>query len=1007
MIQRCRWFLLLLLVSLFAFLITSLPAAAQSDEVSISGTVIDQSGARVTGAKIDLLSNATGLHRNTVTDSDGIYHFPALPIGNYQISISKEGFSSIQIPNIELVIGQPRVVDVRLKVGEISNTVQVSETVDYLNRSTAEVGGLVESEQIKEIPISGRNWASLMLLAPGAINYGDGAQRSIRFSGHSLDDSNFTFDGIDSSGVQEQTQKADTRLNIALDAISEFRVSTGVYTAESGTAGGAQINVISKAGTNQFKGSTFYALRNDALDARSPFDDPAAGLPPFTLHQFGGSFGGPIIKNKAFFFANYEGLRQSLGQTFINIVPNDAFRAQVLATSPVLKPILDAYPTGGTPVPNTMTNRITNVATDTVQEDAGMLRFDYLFSDKTTFYARYNIDNAYIDNPQDALGTHNVIPHVPTNVVFQLQHSFTPRTLNEWKFGFNRANYHNYTYGSAPLDVSVGGDFDGVSGTSLDTEVGNTFSFIDNLTMVRGRHTLKAGVDIRRIQLNNSGNTLTTSSISYASATDFMNNAADSATYLQGEGVVGNRRTFSQGYFQDEFKATRTFTMTMGLRYEYYSVAHEILNRSAVVDIQNCGGFCPKGTPYYDPNTHDFGPRLGLAWSPSVFHGKTVVRTGYGIYYGANQNDDFSDPAESAVPRYSLSSSDFPALSYPLVAFLNPANQLFSPKAIDRHRKDLSYQNWDLMIQQQLPGNLVAQVGYVGSAGHHLFDKRTVNLIDPTTGKRPLAGFGSFGLKENQGNNNFNAMQASVERRFVNGLLFQMNYMWSHGITDASIGSGEAVSVENQNCRACDRSDTNIDVRHTLTTNGVYQLPFGPGKALLGGNGIVSRFLGGWSLAGMASARTGLPLNVTISRKASALPDGNTSGQRPNLVPGVSLYPAHQTIYNWLNPAAFAIPANGTWGNLGRYAARGPGNYEIDSSLTKNFKITETVGFNFRAAAFNLLNHPMWGNPSTSLGSFSGGKPSGSFGTITSILNTGATGTGAPRRIEFMMRLDF
>ena len=167
-------------------------------------------------------------------------------------------------------------------------------------------------------------------------------------------------------------------------------------------------------------------------------------------------------------------------------------------------------------------------------------------------------------------------------------------------------------------------------------------------------------------------------------------------------------------------------------------------------------------------------------------------------------------------------------------------------------------------------------------------------------------------------------MQASVERRFVNGLLFQMNYMWSHGITDASIGSGEAVSFENANCRACDRSDTNIDVRHTLTINGVYQLPFGPGKALLGGNGIVSRFLGGWSLAGMASARTGLPLNITISRKASALPDGNTSGQRPNLVPGVSLYPAHQSIYNWLNPAAFAIPANGTWGNLGRYARERP-----------------------------------------------------------------------------------
>ncbi|HKF56360.1 MAG TPA: TonB-dependent receptor [Blastocatellia bacterium] len=995
----------LYLVSAILFLTST--ATAQADRAAINGTIMDSAGAVVQGAKVSLLLPATGLRRETTTNGAGIYDFQALPTGSYKIAISKEGFKAVEIPDIDVVIGLPRTVDVHLEVGALTNTVQVTASVETLNRSSAEVGGTIESTQIKEIPISGRNWASLMLLAPGAINYGDGAQRAIRFSGHSLDDSNFTFDGVDTSGVQEQTQKADTRLNIALDAIAEFRVSTGVYTAESGAAGGAQVNVVSKTGTDQYHGSTFYAVRNDALDARSPFDLTPEGLPPFTLHQFGASFGGPIVKDKAFFYMNYEGLRQSLGQTFINFVPNAAFRAKVLATSPALKPILDAYPTGGTPVDD-ITDQITRVASDTIREDSGMIRFDYRFSDQTTMYARYNIDNAFIDNPSDAMGTHEVIPHIPTNVVLQLQHIFSPTTINEWKFGFNRANFHDFVLGTSPLDASPG-PFDGVSGNSLDTEVGNTFSYIDNLTMLRGRHTLKTGIDFRRIQLNNSGNTITTSSISFPSADDFINNHADSATLLQGEGVVGSRRTFYQGYFQDEFKATPNLTLNLGLRYEFYTVVHEILNRSAVVDIQGCGGFCPRGTPYYSPNYGDLGPRLGIAWAPAFLHGKTVIRTGYGIYYGANQNDDFSDPAESAVPRFSLSSSDFPALSYPLVAFLDPKNQLFTPKAIDRHRKDLSYQNWDFIVQEQLPGNFVAQVGYVGSKGSHLFTRHTINLLDPVTRKRPLAGFGQFGLKSNDGNNEFNALQANIERRFSNGLLFQLNYMWSHGITDASIGSGESVAFQNQSCRSCDRSDTNIDVRHVMTMDAVYQLPFGHGRRFFNESGPASWLLGGWSLAGIASARTGLPLNITVSRKSSDLPDGNTSSQRPNLVPGVPIYPANQTINNWLNPAAFALPAPGTWGNLGRFIARGPGNYEIDSSLTRNFKFSERFGLNLRAAAFNLFNHPMYSNPSGALGSFTGSspKPQASFGKITSILNDGATGTGAPRRVEFMLRFEF
>ncbi|MEO8053110.1 MAG: TonB-dependent receptor [Acidobacteriota bacterium] len=974
------------------------------DRAAISGTVTDATGAVVPAASIELKSPVTGFHRSVMTNQKGVYALTALALGTYNVTITKAGFAPATIENIDVQYSETRTINAKLEVQATAVAVDVQASSEAVNQTNAEIGGVIEAPQIKELPVSGRNWASLMLLAPGAINYGDGAQRSIRFAGHSLDDSNFTFDGVDSSGVQEQTQKADTRLNIALDAIAEFRVSTSNYTAESGAAGGAQINAVSKSGTNDYHGSGFYALRNDALDSRSPFDGDT--LPPFTLHQFGASVGGPVKKDKAFFYLNYEGLRQNLGHTFTNFVPNATFRAQVLAKSPVLKSIIDAYPIGQTPIDN-VTDQLTLVASDTIREDAGMARFDYRFDDANSMFVRYNIDNAYIDLPQDAIGVRNVIPHVPTNVVLQYERIISPRTVNEVKFGVNRANYHNYTYGTAPVAASPS-NFDGLSDTALDTEVGTTFSGIDNLTLVRGAHTLKFGIDIRRIRLNNSGNTLTTSTIDYASNEDFINNVADAASLNVGEGVVGNRRTFYGAYAQDEFKVTPNLTLNLGLRYEYYSVAHEILNRSAVVDIQGCGGYCPKGTPYYDPNTKDFGPRVGLAWSPSALHGKTTVRTGFGIYFGGNQNDDFSDPAESAVPRYKLTSDDFPALSYPLVAFLDPKTQLFSPKAIDRHRKDLYYENWSFTVQQQLPQNWLLETSYVGGEGHHLFSKYTVNLIDPATGTRPLSAFSSFGLKGNVGNNNFNALQVSVHRRFVHGLLFQSNYMWSHGIGDASTGSGSAISIQNMSCRACDRSSTDIDVRHNITINGIYELPFGPGKQFVT-SGLLSHFLGGWELAGIASARTGLPVNITMTRKANQLLDGNTSGQRPNLVPGVDIYAANHSIDNWFNPAAFAVPAAGTWGNLGRYIARGPGMFEIDSSLQKRFRVTEKLSLNFRAAAYNLLNHPVYNRPSGSLGSFNGkvSSASGSFGRITSIINDGAVGTGAPRRIEFMFRAEF
>jgi hypothetical protein len=1002
-----------LILCLFSFAATAL---SQVDRATLNGTVTDGSGAVVQQVMIELDSPATGLHREAATNSRGTYQVPALPIDVYKITMSKDGFKPEVFEKVEFQVGQPRTIDARLQVGTRTEVVEVTSS-EALNRSSAEVGIVIESEQIKQIPLDGRNWAGLMALAPGAINAGSGDQHDIRFNGRSLDDENYSFDGIDASGVQEQAQKADAHLNISLESISEFRVSSAVYTAESGAAGGAQINLVSKTGSNKFHGGVFEFLRNDIFDSKTYFDSNA--LPPLRMNQFGGDLGGPIRKDRTFFYMNYEGLRQSIGDTqSAAYVPNAAARTLILATSPSLGPLVNAFPKGVAPYAAApqWTDQTLPYGTDRTREDYGMARIDHKFNDSTTAYIRGNIDSAYLDQPADSAGARTLTDIVPENIVFALQKVFSPQLINEAKFGVNRSAWKPIVQGSAPTSLTVGGDvpWSGLTGSSAQEENGTTYSEIDNLTLLRGRSSYKFGVEIRRIQLNNSGNFLTTSDISYTSFNNFQNNLADSMDLDIAQGIVGLRRTFYMGYAQDEVKLTPNLTMNIGLRYEFYSVMHEVEGRSVTVSAA-CGGFCPLGGPFYQPNTKDFGPRFGLSWAPKVLNGKTVIRTGFGTYFGANQNDDFSDPTETLAHRYSAS-TNLPALQlyygYDLTQ-TSPLGSNTSAKAIDPNRKDLYYENWDFNIQQQLPHSFVAQVGYVGSGGRHLFSKITANGFLPETTTRPIPSLGTYGLKGNRANSSFNALQASLQRTFKNGFLWQSQYMWSHAITDGSIGAGEAVSVENNSCLACDRSSTNQDVRQTFTTNAVYRFPFGSGGRFLK-EGVAGKMAGGWDLSGIFMARSGEPVNITITRKANVMQDGITSGQRPNMIPGVSIYPSGgSTLNNWFNFAAFAVPAKYTWGNAPRYLGRGPGNYEVDTALSKRTALFERGGLTFRAEAFNLFNHPMFATPSGGLGSVttdSTGKITAvnpNFGKITSIINTGATGTGTPRRLQLSLRLDF
>jgi Carboxypeptidase regulatory-like domain/TonB dependent receptor len=981
----------------------ALPLAAQVDRANLNGTVTDASNSVVPMTSVKAVSVDTGLQREAHTGPAGTYEIPSLPVGTYTVTFLKDGFRPLTVKSIILMNGQSRTVDGRLEVGATSDAVQVIAAAEVVNRSDAEVGAVVESAQINAIPLSGRNWATLMVLAPGAVNYGDGSQRSIRFNNHSIDDTNYKFDGIDATGVQEQAQKTTTRLQISPEAIEEFRVSTSNYTVENGSNGGGQVNVVTKSGTNSYHGSAYEYVRNNIFDSRSPFD--GSSIPPFRLNQFGASLGGPVIKNKFFFFMNYEGIQQTLGATYVSQIPSVAYANQVQATSPVLMPLIKAFGDFSAAQrvslgPNV--DQVSAAKSALTQENSGLIRMDYHISDKSTAYIRYNTDNSNADSPGDAIGSHGLVTDNTHNLVLQYQTVLSPTLINEAKFGLNRANYHSWGYGTAPIELSTA-SFSSLSDTSLDSEVGTTFSYIDSLTKTMGRHTFKVGVDVRRIRLNNSGNTLTTSSVAYLTDADFINNKANSGGYLQGEGIVGTRHTAYAGYGQDEFKVSQSLTLNLGLRYDYFSVPYEIKNRSVVVDLVNCGGYCPKGTPYYSPNYLQFGPRAGLAWAPQAMHGNTVFRAGWGIYYGMNQNDDFSDPAESAVPRYAIQSTGGLQLTYPILPFIVPSSAPQAPKAIARDRKEMYYENWNFNVQQKLPANFLLQVGYIGGEGHHLWDKITTNLLNPVTQQRYNPAFAAFGVKENNSNNNENALQVSLNRRLTRGWFWQSQYMWSHGITDSSGGAGDASAFQNQACRACDRSNSPYDVRHNFVTTSVYQLPLGKGRQFLTNGGLSDKILGGWELSGLFTARTGLPVNITMKPKTTPL-DGNTSGQRPNYVGG-SIYADPQvvsaTIDGWFNPNAFAYPAPGTYGNLGRNNAFGPGMYQIDGSLHKQFALSERFRMDLRGEAFNLFNHPEYKIPASTWTTAS------SFGHITGILNTGAVGTGTPRRFQFALRLQF
>ncbi|MCX6596081.1 MAG: hypothetical protein NTV70_06915 [Acidobacteria bacterium] len=782
------------------------------------------------------------------------------------------------------------------------------------------------------------------------------------------------------------------------------------------------------------------------------------------MNQFGGNAGGPIKKDKLFFFASYESLRQRSGLNVTETVPSAIARARAV---PEVAPLLAAFPAGSGRTGNPDIDLAERSAVSSLNETNFGGRLDYNLSMKHKIFVRYLKDIGNLDAPDYTVTARRVVAtSKPDNAVATLMSTFGARSFNEAKFGLNRAPMTLAAASGFPLldGISInvsgsvvqpginGGAPSGVAspgGITRQSSAGNgrgsdyrgkSYSFIDNVGWGWGGHTFKAGVETRliRIPLNQLGGTTYT----YSNLNAFLTNTSATVSYIGDLGFRESMQQYYIGYIQDEFRLGSDITMNLGVRYEYYSVNRERNNRVRLFDAGTVG-LLPNDHQFYQGDKLAFAPRVSLAWAPKQLSGKTVVRLGAGIYHGPGQFEDLIQPIESDVNRFSLSGQRYP---------VNPASLAANTTAVQTPRGyDVSgyrvperNMQYGISIQQQLPYKFVGQAGYTGSLGRNLFLRSITNRItgvNPATGAitRQNPAFGEVDYKTSGGRDSYNALQLGLNRRFVDELTVGMQYGWSHSIGNSQ-GSNETTTAQNPFCFNCERSSNASDVRHYLNATAIYQLPFGVGRPRLN-KGRLAPLVSHWNMGTMFNMRTGLPINVLLARTDVVNVDGtgrivstsgtpaagataviNTPGggasrsaRRPDLVPGVNPFIRDTNNMQWLNPAAFAIPAAGSYGNLGRNALRGPGMYQLDFNVSRRMPMGESRALEFRCDFYNLLNHTNFASPPATLPNalpalqpgmpFSAATAPG-FGVITSTIGRNI-GLGTARQIDLSLRFSF
>jgi hypothetical protein len=1025
---------------------------AQTAGGGILGKVTDPSGAILPGAVITIKNTATGITRSMLTNESGTYSAANLQPGTYEVLAQLPSFAVGRRTDVNLNVGNEIVIDFALQVAGVTDRVEVMAQDTKIDLIAATVSRTVEGSTIRELPLNGRDWTQLATLEPGisSIGNGGGASRDgsgvkLTVSGARPTENNFRLNGISINDSSNTTPGSILGTNMGVDAVREFSVVSNNYSAEYGRATGAVVNAVTKSGTNEMHGSLFYFGRNSALDARNFFDGSVK--PSFRRHQFGASAGGPIVKNRTFWFGNFEGINQFLANTSITNTLSANARQGLLSTGSVTvdPAIAGIFPL--MPLPNGEILGAGDTGQYITQQDSpsrgryALGKIDHQFSAAGSFNGSYFFDDAITTSPDGFHNKRTANTSRKQMVSMEYTRIISPAVVSVSRGGFSRSatvsGVITEVYNPLLEDVSLGYvpgqnigaisvpgvsfSGNGPGATNVNQLFFNSFQGHQDLYLTKNAHSIKMGASVERMQYNSDIPNLNGGSFSFGSIPDFLRNRPSSfgALYPGSDTRRGTRQTLIAGYIQDDYRWKQNFSLNLGVRYEFLTIPTEVNGKIAL--LHNLTDATVKiGGPIHDrnPTARNFSPRVGFVWDPFQ-DGKTSVRSSFGIFDSLPLLWLYDTPLTRSTPFFVQGVTTAPpAGSFPKQAFTLLQVTNLRTAYVDVNPGRSYSMKWNLHLQRQI-GGWVAEVGYTGSRGIHLPQvERNMNVVMPVkTENGWIVPAGAQKLNPNFSTINttdtwnadsyYHGLQTSLKKSFAKGLYIQQSYSWSKSIDDSSstgstaAGSGysSAVGVVTPLLPFLNRGLSDFDIPHNFMSSMVWEIPFA--RSLKGLPGAV---LSGWQLSSIYKGQSGTPFSVALnSDRAGTQTDttGGALGQRPNLV----LSDACKTPTNsgspnaWIKTECFTFPAQGTLGNVGRNTLRKAGISNLDLSLSKTFKHGESAATVLRMELFNALNHTNFAAPNYVVFDNQGRIPAAA-GRITS------TSTQA-RQVQFALKVNF